>query len=149
MHPVFCSLLDKSLVLTTPGFPRLNEPANVANQKNTQWQKPVDDWDKENELVTSAILANLPPQYKHLVYDDTLSAGELWGILKASSVSFRRLLRIPRIQSGWLAFEGYPRLSMSARKITNVLLTVCHQCQLRILMSAFSPVFFILLTRLV
>ena len=27
-------------------------------------------------------MANLPPRYKHLVRDDTLSAGELWGILK-------------------------------------------------------------------
>ena len=39
--------------------------------------------DKLNEFATAAILANLPPRYKHLVRDDTLSASELWGILKA------------------------------------------------------------------
>ena len=28
-------------------------------------------------------MANLPLRYKHLVRDDTLSAGDLWGVLKA------------------------------------------------------------------
>ena len=83
MHPVFCSLLAKSLVLSTPSFPRPDEPANVVKSGNTRRKKLVDDWDKANELATAASLANLPPQYKHLVRDDTLSAGELWGILKA------------------------------------------------------------------
>ena len=86
MHYVFCSLLAKSLVLSTPPFPRPDEPANVANPANTRRQKLVDDWDKANELATAAILANLPPRDKHLVCNDTLSAlsaGELWGILKA------------------------------------------------------------------
>ena len=83
MHPIFCSLLAKSLVLSTPPFARPDEPANVANPANTRRQELVDDWDKANELATAAILANLPPRYKHLVRDDTLSAGELWGILKA------------------------------------------------------------------
>ena len=77
MHPVFCSLLTKSLVLNTPPFPRPNEHANVASPANTWRQKQVDDWDEANEFVTAAILANLPPRYKHLVRDDTLSAGEL------------------------------------------------------------------------
>ena len=77
MHPIFCSLLAKSLVLGDPPFPRLDEPANVANPADTRWQKLVDDWDKGNELATAAILANLLPCYKHLVRDDTLSAGEL------------------------------------------------------------------------
>ena len=83
MHPVFCSLLAKSLVLSTPPFSRTDVPANVANPTNARRQKLVDDWDKANELATTAILANLPPRYKHLVRDDTLSAGELWGIIKA------------------------------------------------------------------
>ena len=83
MHPIFCSLLAKSLVLSTPPFQHPDEPANVANPANTRRQKLVDDWDKANELATAAILANLPPRYKHLVRDDTLSAGELWGMLKA------------------------------------------------------------------
>ena len=83
MHPIFCSLLAKSLVLGDLPFPRPDEPANVANPANTRRQKLVDDWDKANELATAAILANLPPRYKHLVCDDTLSAGELWSILKA------------------------------------------------------------------
>ena len=83
MHPVFCSLLAKSLVLSTPPFPRPDVLANVSNPVNTRRQKLVDDWDKANELATAAILANLPPRYKHLVRDDTLSAGKLWGILKA------------------------------------------------------------------
>ena len=74
MHPVFCSLLAKSLVLNTPPFPRPDEPPNVANPANTRRQKLVDDWDKANELATTAILANLPPRYKYLVRDDTLSA---------------------------------------------------------------------------
>ena len=84
MHPVFCSLLAKSLVLSTPPIPRPDEPANVANPASTRRQKLVDDWDKANELATAAILANLPPRYKHLVRNYTLSAGELWGILKAT-----------------------------------------------------------------
>ena len=83
MHPVFCSLLAKSLVLNTPPFPRPDEPANVATPASIWRQKLVDDWDKANELATAAILANLPPRYNHLVRNDTLSAGELWGILKA------------------------------------------------------------------
>ena len=83
MHPVFYSLLAKSLVLSTPLFPRPDVPAIVANPANTRQQKLVDDWDKANELATAAILANLPPRYKHLVRDNKLSAGELWGILKA------------------------------------------------------------------
>ena len=83
MHHIFCGLLAKSLVLSTPPFPRPDEPANVADPANTRRQKLVDDWDKENELATAAILANLPPRYKHLVRSNTLSAGELWGILKA------------------------------------------------------------------
>ena len=82
MHPVFCGLLAKSLVLNTPPFPRPDEPTNVANPVSTRRQKLVDDWDKANELATAAILANFPPRYKHLVRDDTLSAGEPWGILK-------------------------------------------------------------------
>ena len=77
MLPVFCSLLAKSLVLGDPPSPRPDEPANVANPANTRRQKLVDDWDKANELATAAILANLPPRYKHLVRDDTHSAGEL------------------------------------------------------------------------
>ena len=72
MHLVFCSLLAKPLVLNTHPFPRPDEPANVANPANTRRQKLIDDWDKANELVTVAILANLPPRYKHLVRDDTL-----------------------------------------------------------------------------
>ena len=83
VHPIFCSRLAKPLVLGLPPFPRPDEPANVANPANTQRQKLVDDWDKANELATAAILASLPPSYKHLVRDDTLLAGELWGILKA------------------------------------------------------------------
>ena len=79
---VFCSLLAKSLVLSTPPFPRPDEPANVANPANTRRQKLVDDWDKANELATAAILANLPSRCKHLVNDDMPLAGELWGILK-------------------------------------------------------------------
>ena len=31
MHPIFCSLLAKSLVLSTPPFQHPDEPANVAN----------------------------------------------------------------------------------------------------------------------
>ena len=83
MHPVFCSLLAKSLVLSTPPFPRPDEPANVSNPANTRRQKLVDDWNKANELATAAILMNLLPRYKHLVRDNTLSAGELRGILKS------------------------------------------------------------------
>ena len=83
MHPVFCSLLAKALVLGDPPLPRPDEPANVANPANARKQKQVDDWDKANELATAAILANLPPRYKHLVRDDTLSAREVWSILKA------------------------------------------------------------------
>ena len=83
MHPIFCSLLAKALILGDPPFPRPDEPANVANPANAWKQKLVDDWDKANELATAAIVANLPPRYKHLVRDDTLSAGELWSILKA------------------------------------------------------------------
>ena len=82
MHAIFCSLLAKTLVLGDPPFPQPDEPANVANPANARRQKLVDDWDKANELATAAILANLPPRYKYLVRDDTLSAGELWGILK-------------------------------------------------------------------
>ena len=72
MHPVFCSLLAKALVLGDPPFSLPDEPANVANPANARKQKLVDDWDKANELATAAILANLPPRYKHLVRDDTL-----------------------------------------------------------------------------
>ena len=81
--PFFAAISSIALVLDDPPCPRPDEPANVANPANTRRQKLVDDWDKENELATAAILANLPPRYKHLVRDDTLSAGELWGILKA------------------------------------------------------------------
>ena len=77
MHPVFCSLLTKSLVLNTPPFPRPEEPANVVNPTNTRRQKLIDDYDKANELATAAILANLPPRYKYLAHDDTLTAREL------------------------------------------------------------------------
>ena len=83
MHPMFCSLLAKSLVLNTPPFPRPDASTNVANPANTRWQKLVDDWDKANGLATAAILANLPPLYKHFVCDDTLSVGKLWVLLKA------------------------------------------------------------------
>ena len=76
MHPIFCSLLAKSLVLGYPPSPRPDEPANVANPANTRRQKLVDDGDKAKELATAAMLANLPPRYKHLVRDDTLSARE-------------------------------------------------------------------------
>ena len=82
MHPIFCTLLAKVLVLGDPPFPRPDELANVANPTNSWRQKPVDDSDKANELATVAILANLPLRYKHLVRDDTLLAGELWSILK-------------------------------------------------------------------
>ena len=67
MHPVFCSLLAKSIVLNTPPFARPDEPANVANPANTRRQKLVDDWEKANKIATAAVLANLPPRYKHLV----------------------------------------------------------------------------------
>ena len=77
MHPIFCSLLAKALVLGDPPFPRPDKLANVANSESTRKQKLVDDWDKANELATAAILANFPLRYKHLVRDDTLSAGEL------------------------------------------------------------------------
>ena len=83
MHLIFCSLLAKPLVLGDPPFPRPDDPANVANSANTRRQRLVDDWDKANELATAAILTNLLPRYKQLVRDDTLSAGELLGILKA------------------------------------------------------------------
>ena len=83
MHPVFCSLLAKALVLGDPPFPQPDEPANVANPTNARKQKLVHNWDKANKLATAAILANLPPRYKHLVRDDTLSARELWSIRKA------------------------------------------------------------------
>ena len=83
MHPIFCSILAKPLVLNTPSLPRPDEPVNVANSANLRRQKLVDDWDKANELATAAILANLPLRYKHLVRDDTLSAGELWVLLKS------------------------------------------------------------------
>ena len=72
MHPIFCNLLAKALVLGDPPFPRPDEPANVANPANARKQKLVDDWDKANELATAAILANHPPRYKHLVRNDTL-----------------------------------------------------------------------------
>ena len=81
MHPIFICLLAKSLVLGNPPFPRPDEPSNVVNPEKARRQKLVDDWDKANELATAAILANLPPRYKHLVRDDTFSAGELWGLL--------------------------------------------------------------------
>ena len=83
MLPVFCNLLATSLVLSIPPFPRPDVPANVANPANTWRRKLVDDWDKENELAITAMLTNLLPRYKHPVRDDTLSAGELWGILKS------------------------------------------------------------------
>ena len=83
MHTFFFSLLAKTLVLGDPPFPRPDEPASVANPANALRQKLVDDWEKENQLATAAILANLRPHYKHLVRDDTLLAGELWGILKS------------------------------------------------------------------
>ena len=103
MHPIFCGLLAKPLVFNTPPFPRPDEPANVANPANMRRQKLVDDWDKANELATAAILANLPPRYKHLVRDDTLSAGELWVLLKSKlcvvSASSKDTAR-----SKWLAY---------------------------------------------
>ena len=77
MHPVFCSILTKPLVLNTPPLPRLDEPVNVSNSTNLGRQKLVDDWDKANELATTAIMANLPPRYKHLVRYDTIIAGRL------------------------------------------------------------------------
>ena len=77
MHPIFCSLLAKALVLGNPPFPRPDEPANVANPANTRRQKLVNDWDKVNELAKAAILANLLPRHNNIVRDDTLSAGEL------------------------------------------------------------------------
>ena len=67
MYLVFSSSLAKSLVLSTPPFPRPDAPANVANPENTRRQKLVNDWDKANELAIAAILANLPARYKHLV----------------------------------------------------------------------------------
>ena len=83
MHPVFCSLFAKTLVLNTPPFPRPDVLANVVNPANTRRQKLVDDWDEANELAIVAILANVPPRCNHFVRNDTLSAGELWGILRA------------------------------------------------------------------
>ena len=81
--PFSAAAFAESLVLNTPPFPQPDEPANVANPENTRRQKLVVDWDKANELATAAILANFPPRYKHLVRDDTLSAGELRVLLKA------------------------------------------------------------------
>ena len=76
MHQVFCGIQAKPLVLNTPPLPRPEEPINVSNSANMRRQRLVDDWDKENELATSAILANLHPRYKHLVRDNTLTARE-------------------------------------------------------------------------
>ena len=81
MHLIFCGLLAKALVLGDPPFPQPDEPANVANSANAR------KLDKANELATGAILANLPPRYKHLVRDDTLAAGELRSMLKAKLCS--------------------------------------------------------------
>ena len=125
MHPVFCSHLAKSLVLNTPPIPRPDEPANVANLANTRRQKLVDDWDKANELASAAILANLPPRYKHLVRNNTFQR-ENYGIFsKPSSVLFPRPLRIPHVLSGCLAFKRHLNLSMSTWTITYGLSTTC------------------------
>ena len=43
MHPIFCRLLAKSLVLNTPLLARPDEPPNVANLANARRQKLADD----------------------------------------------------------------------------------------------------------
>ena len=45
---------------------------------------------------------------------------------KPSSVSFPRMLRIPNVQSGWLAFKEYLRQAMSIWTIIYVVSTTCH-----------------------
>ena len=83
MHRIFSKILTKPLVLNTPPLPRPEEVVNVSNFANLRRLKLVDDKDKANELATAAFLDNLFPRYKHLVRDDTLSAGELWVLLKS------------------------------------------------------------------
>ena len=53
MHPIFCSILAKPLVLNTPPLSRPEEPVNVSNSANLRRQKLVDDWNKTNELATA------------------------------------------------------------------------------------------------
>ena len=148
MHPIFCSLLAKSLVLSTPPFPRPDKPANVANPANTRRQKLVDDWDKGNELATVAIFANLPPWYKHLVRDDTFSAGEYGVFSNPSSVLFPRPPKTPHVLNGCLAFNQHLNLSMSTLTIAYGLSITCLQCELKNLKSLFSLAFFTLSTSL-
>ena len=83
MHPIFCNVLAKPPVFNTLPLPRPADPVNVTNSTNLRRQKLVDDWDKANELATAAILANLRSRYKHLVRDYSLSAWELWVLLKS------------------------------------------------------------------
>ena len=148
MHPVFCSLLAKFLVLSNPPFPQPDEPANVANPANTWRQKLVDDWDKANELATATILANLPPRNKHLVRDNMLSACELWDILKAklcvvssSSKDTARYKSLSCIQTASQTVDVH---------LNNYLRAVDYMSSMQIeeSVSLLSLVFFILSTRL-